>query len=44
MDDEAITEDDAVPLYKTAFVDTNMICVIFEVGMEHRIKNRALVN
>ena len=44
MDDEANTEEDSVPLYKTAFIDTNRVCVIFEVGKEERIDDRVLVS
>jgi hypothetical protein len=44
MNDEAITEEDSIPLYKTAFVDTNRVCVIFEVGTEERIDDRVLVS
>lgn len=31
MDGEAIMEDDATPLYKTRFLDTNNVSIVFEV-------------
>ena len=33
MDGEAIMEDDATPLYKTRFLDTNDVSIVFEVAI-----------